>query len=201
MAPVASALMPGGPGLSGFDYTTLDSMATSSTRPNGRLVDWYNAQFYNGWGDASTQVNYDAIISSGGWSPERIVMGVLDNQSDGGSGFVPIATLMSTIMQLRSNYPMFGCAVGWEYWDAGGDDGYTYPWQWVKEVAMSVFGENSDLPAQNVTSSPAPNAPAPFPGLTHTLVDLGATWQWAVWALNITDGNLVAAEQLLGLHL
>ncbi|KAK4574943.1 hypothetical protein LTR86_000793 [Recurvomyces mirabilis] len=199
MAPVASALMPGGPGLSGFDYTKLDAMATSSTRPNGKLVDWYNAQFYNGWGDASTQVNYDAIISTGGWLPERIVMGVLDNKNDGGSGFVPIKTLMSTIMQLRSNYPMFGCAVGWEYWDAGVNDGYTYPWQWVKEVATSVFGQNSELPAQNLTSSPVPNAPAPNPGLTQTLVDLGANWQWAVWALNVTDFNLLAAEQLLGL--
>ncbi|KAK5160967.1 hypothetical protein LTS14_000761 [Recurvomyces mirabilis] len=201
MAPVASALMPGGPGLSGFDYTKLDAMATSPTRPNGKLVDWYNAQFYNGWGDASTQVNYDAIISTGGWSPERIVMGVLDDKNDGGSGFVPIKTLMSTIMQLRSNYPMFGCAVGWEYWDAGVNDGYTYPWQWVKEVATSVFGQNSELPVQNLTSSPVPNAPAPNPGLTQTLVDLGASWQWAVWALNVTDFNLLAAEQLLGLPL
>ncbi|KAK5110466.1 hypothetical protein LTR62_005817 [Meristemomyces frigidus] len=197
MAPVASALMPAGPGLSGFDYTTLDSQATSSTRPNGKLVTWYNAQFYNGWGDASTQVNYDALITAGNWLPDRIVMGVLDNENDGGSGFVPISTLMATIKQLRVNYPSFGCAVGWEYWDAGGDDGFAQPWEWVKAVAGSVFGVGIEMPAANLTNSPVPNAPPPFPLLTQTLVDLGATWPWAVWALNVSDGGLAEAEQLL----
>ncbi|KAK5119567.1 hypothetical protein LTR85_007395 [Meristemomyces frigidus] len=200
MAPVASAMWPDGPGLSGFDYPTLDAQATDASRPNGKLVDWYNAQFYNGWGDASTQTFYDAIITMGGWSPDRVVMGVLDSSGDGGSGFVPIKTLESVILQLRANYANFGCAVGWEYWDAGTTDSpaFEYPWQWVQAVSSAVSGDQT-LPAKNLTSSPLPNPAAPFPSLTETLVHLGAEWLWAVWALNVTDGNLLEAEQLLNL--
>lgn len=197
MAPVASAMTPNGPGLSGFSYFELDSQATSSTRPNGKLVNWYNAQFYNGWGDASTQVYYDNIITTGKWSPGRVVLGVLDDPNDGGSGFVDIKTLQSVIQQLRANFADFGCAVGWEYWDAGGADGYSEPWQWVKAVGQSIYGAEN-VPA-NLTSQPLPNPPAPFQQSTDLLVTLGASYQEAVWALNVTNGVLAAAEQLLGL--
>jgi chitinase len=56
MAPVASTMIPGGPGLSGFNYVDLDGNATSHTRSNGKLVDWYNVQFYNGSSSAGTSV-------------------------------------------------------------------------------------------------------------------------------------------------
>lgn len=198
MAPVASAMTPGGPGLSGFDYSTLDAMANDTSRPNGKLVDWYNAQFYNGWGDASTQINYDSLITSGGWSPDRLVMGVLDSSGDGGSGFVGIQTLTDTILQLRANYANFGCAVGWEYWDAGSTDSpaFEYPWQWVKNVSSAVFGDQT-LPAQNLTNIALTSTDVPFPDSTEALVDQGAEWFWAVWALNVTDGNFHEAQQLL----
>ena len=42
-------------------------------------MNWYNAQYYNGWGDASTAVNYNDIIELGGWSADRVVMSVLDS--------------------------------------------------------------------------------------------------------------------------
>ena len=50
MAPVASALLgSGGNGLHGFNQKEMDDQATDPARPNGKLVSWYNAQFYNGW--------------------------------------------------------------------------------------------------------------------------------------------------------
>lgn len=48
MAPVASELQPSGYGLGGFSYKTLDSEATDSSKANGKLIDWFNVQFYNG---------------------------------------------------------------------------------------------------------------------------------------------------------
>ncbi|KAF2774542.1 glycoside hydrolase [Teratosphaeria nubilosa] len=81
MAPVASALLPDGPGLSGFDYVALDQQAVSSTRPTRKLVDWYNAQFYNGRGDARTQVFYDAVVALGGNIGMRV--GVLVSRTRG----------------------------------------------------------------------------------------------------------------------
>lgn len=198
MAPVASALMPNGAGLSGFDYADLDSQATDSSRPNGKLVSWYNAQFYNGWGDASSATNYNNIIELGGWKADRVVMGVLDSPNDGGSGFVKFDTLKGVIQQLRANYASFGCAVGWEYWDAGTGDGYAQPWQWVKAVGGSIFGQ-SDVKTANTTTDPNIKPATPWPDLMEVLVGKGASWYPAVKALNQTNGNLGDAESLLGI--
>jgi hypothetical protein len=85
----------------------MDDQATEPTRPNGKLVNWYNAQFYNGWGDASSTDMYDRIISEGGWSPDRIVMGVLTNPGDGGSGFVQLPTLKSVVGSLGAKHATF----------------------------------------------------------------------------------------------
>ena len=75
MAPVASALLgSGGNGLHGFNQKEMDDQATDPARPNGKLVSWYNAQFYNGWGDASSSTMYDRIISEGGWDSARVVI-------------------------------------------------------------------------------------------------------------------------------
>lgn len=198
MAPVASALLPSGTGLSGFDYHDLDAQATDSSRPNGKLVNWYNAQFYNGWGDASTQVGYNNIIQLGKWGADRVVMGVLDNPNDGGSGFVKFSTLKGVIEQLRTNYASFGCAVGWEYWDAGGADGYAQPWQWVKAVGGAVFGED-DVKNANLTTDENLKPATPWPSLMDDLTGLGAGWYPSVKALNQTSGNLDEAKGLLGL--
>jgi hypothetical protein len=64
MAPVASALLPSssGVGLHGFDQRSLDAQALEPSRPNGKLVSWYNAHFYNGWGDTSSTEMYELIV-------------------------------------------------------------------------------------------------------------------------------------------
>ncbi|KAM3419431.1 hypothetical protein BST61_g5357 [Cercospora zeina] len=58
LAPVATALLPNQPHLSGpaFDYRLLEQM-------RGHEIAWYNTQFYCGWGDASSTAWYDAIMS------------------------------------------------------------------------------------------------------------------------------------------
>jgi hypothetical protein len=172
MAPVASALLKNGSGLHGFPQHDMDDQATELTRPNGKLVNWYNAQFYNGWGDASSTDMYDRIVSEGGWSPDRIVMGVLTNPGDGGSGFVQLPTLKSVVSSLGAKHATFGCAVGWEYWAAGTGDGIAEPWMWVKalgdviatfasmqhaDATSSPSSAETASPAQNETTSPTPN--------------------------------------------
>lgn len=124
MAPVASDLTPAMVGLSGFSYQELDAAARDPNRPNGYLVNFFNAQFYNGFGDDNNQVWYDVIMANG-WSPSRVLIGALDNSADGGSGFTKLSTLQSVCGQLRANYPDFGGIVGWEYFNAGSSDELT----------------------------------------------------------------------------
>jgi hypothetical protein len=164
MAPVASALLRNGSGLHGFPQKDMDDQALEPSRPNGKLVSWYNAQFYNGWGDASSTTMYDQIISEGGWSPDRIVMGVLTNPGDGGSGFVKLPTLKSVVGSLGAKHASFGCAVGWEYWAAGTGDGMQYPWMWVKELGdvIAMFANKNKLDAEVPSkSSSASNGTIP----------------------------------------
>lgn len=168
MAPVASSLLHSSTGLHGFSQAEMDAQATDPARPNGKLVNWYNAQFYNGWGDASTTAMYDQIISQGGWPADRIVMGVLTNPGDGGSGFVGLDTLKSVVGTLGAKYASFGCAVGWEYWAAGTGDGLSEPWMWVKALGdvIAAFAkapqqDNSASPTSTTTSSEATASAAP----------------------------------------
>ncbi|MFR9728298.1 chitinase [Saccharopolyspora sp. MS10] len=128
MGPVASALSGGG-NLSGFDYEQL-------YREAGDDIAWFNAQFYNGWGDASSTADFDAIVSRGVIPAERISVTVLTNQANGASGYVDVAGLRSTFAALRAAHPEFGGVTGWEYFNArpaAGED----PWQWVVDVAGS----------------------------------------------------------------
>ena len=137
MSPVATALMPVGVSISGFYYKTLDQKATSSTRPNGKLVSYYNCQLYDNWGDSSSPSDYESIINNG-FIPSRVVMGVFSNPADG-DGWYNISTYKSTIKQLQSQYPKFGGVIGWEYFNSGGSDGaFTAPWQWVQAIGQTL---------------------------------------------------------------
>ena len=227
MAPVASALLHDGSGLHGFPQRDMDDQAVEPARPNGKLVSWYNAQFYNGWGDASSAAMYDQIISEGGWAADRIVMGVLTNPGDGGSGFVKLPTLKSVVGSLGAKYASFGCAVGWEYWAAGTGDGMQYPWMWVKELgdviatfakaqhaevslssdettpgapSNSSSGSSSNDTAAEVKppSSPSTDPPTPWPSKMAQLESVGAGHWDSVRALNMTNGDVKAASDMLG---
>jgi hypothetical protein len=133
-APVASA-MSGGGNLDNVDWASLDAAATSSNRPNGKLFNWYNTQFYDGWGDASSTGSYDSIISAG-WDASRIVLGVLTSGGEG-SGYDDLSTLSSTISSLKSSYSNFGGISGWEYGGAGSSDSDD-PNQWVAAISAAL---------------------------------------------------------------
>ncbi|KAM3084625.1 hypothetical protein ACMFMG_001270 [Clarireedia jacksonii] len=138
MAPVATALMSDKKdGLSGFSYQELDSKAV---RPDGRtpIVSFYNGQFYNGFGNPSSTDSYERVINAG-WDPSRIVMGVSANSNDA-NGWVPIKTLQRCIKDLVKKYPSFGGVVGWEYFDAGEDDGLKQPYLWMEDLRDAISG-------------------------------------------------------------
>lgn len=121
----------------------------------GKLVSWYNVQFYNGWGDASTTQLYDLIIGTG-WNPQRIVLGVLTNPGNGG-GFVDLARLRSVVEGLSQRYGNdFGGVMGWEYFNAT-SEGLREPWEWVKGLGSVYLRSSvSDATVQQGRSTAAP---------------------------------------------
>ena len=201
MAPVASALTSGGGDLSGFSYFDLDSQAVVAGTTT-KLVTWYNAQFYSGFGDPSTPDFYESIISQG-WDPARVVMGVLDSPGDG-SGFVSASQVESTVQALKGSYPNFGGVVGWEYWDAGSGDNLAQPWQWVQAIGNSVFGNvakkvrkvwwRMKIAGRKVMEPRTPFDESVVRDLTGTY---GAGRFQVVRALNMTNGDALAARGLL----
>jgi hypothetical protein len=129
-APVALSMSTGG-NLDNVSWSALDQVATSSARPNGKLFNWYNTQFYDGWGTAASTTSYDSVISAG-WDPSRIVLGVL-TAATAGSSWQRTSVLASTIASLKAKYVNFGGVFGWEYGLAGESDGQT-PVEWVASI-------------------------------------------------------------------
>lgn len=130
LAPVAPALRGGG-NLSGFDYDELYA-------DRGADIAWFNAQFYCGWGSLSSTTDYDRIIQHGVVPASKVVAGVLTNSSLCG-GYVPLATVKSTLAALVAKYPDFGGVDGWEYFISD-PDGTAAPWKWAKEVSGAMNG-------------------------------------------------------------
>lgn len=197
LAPTATALLPAQPHLSGFSYFELE-------RARGHEIAWYNAQFYCGWGDASTTFWYDAIIATG-WKAEKVVIGLITNAKLG-AGFVQLEKVGGVLRSLRARYPTFGGVMGWEYFCAvpGEEEA---PWEWA-EVMSKNIRTLAALPApagQAAVQDPVrpfgaslPPAPDAFPGdSVKTLQDLGFNQQQAVAALNVTNGNVEQAAGLL----
>ncbi|KAK3077495.1 hypothetical protein LTS18_010100 [Coniosporium uncinatum] len=146
MAPVATAMLPLFPHLSGpeFSYFALESDAETRA-----LLSWYNVQFYCGWGDAGNTYLYEAITSSG-WRPGRIVLGVVTNPGNG-AGHVECERLCGVLEMLRrrfgdgataaDGYAGFGGVMGWEYFNSGCHlPGVGEPWRWVQRLGRSVRG-------------------------------------------------------------
>lgn len=122
LAPVATALQ-GRRHLSGFDYEALE-------KAFGRHIDWYNTQFYCGWGSAADISGYDEIIRRG-WPAEKVVLGLMTNP-EGDQGWIPDDLLTDTLNALKSKYPTFGGVMGWEYWGSmTAAEPYGWPWSWA----------------------------------------------------------------------
>ncbi|MCA3766272.1 MAG: glycosyl hydrolase family 18 [Cutibacterium sp.] len=121
LAPVASALH-GGANLSGFDYQELHQL-------RGDDIDFYNAQFYSGFGSLASPDDYVSIVEHSIIPVNKIVTGMAGSP-DAAQGFVDMATVSDTISTLCQRYPNFGGVDVWEYPLAlpGAPD---HPDQWV----------------------------------------------------------------------
>ncbi|KAI1337821.1 glycoside hydrolase superfamily [Xylariaceae sp. FL0016] len=125
LAPVASALTEGGGNLSGFDYFDLEAQ-------RGDDIAFYNAQFYFGWGDASSASDYESIIDDG-FPASKVVMGLLTNSANG-NGFVDLDTEAGVLSELVGENANFGGVAAWEYYNSlpGGESA---PWEWAAWMA------------------------------------------------------------------
>ncbi|KAK4157618.1 chitinase 2 [Chaetomidium leptoderma] len=133
LAPVAAALLSVEHNLSGFDYEALEVL-------RGREIAWYNAQFYCGWGDCSNPAMYEMLLVKG-WQPERVVVGLVTNPSNGG-GWVPWEMLGTVLPLLAGRHPRFGGVMGWEYFNSlpGGEE---KPWEWAQAMTALLRGRRT----------------------------------------------------------
>lgn len=128
LAPVAAALLNIG-NLSGFSYRDLEQARASK-------ISWYNAQFYNGWGPAQDPRMYAAMVAQG-WSPRRVVFGLLTNPGNGSQGYVSQETIGPILAALVEQFPEFGGVMGWEYFNAL-PGGTANPWEWAAMMTMNM---------------------------------------------------------------
>ena len=217
MAPVATALLPNLPHLSGFDYFELEATlaalqisVTDSSEHQAAVtpyISWYNTQFYCGWGDASTTAWYDSIIMAG-WAPSKVVMGVVTNPGNG-SGHIPLERLCEVCRVLRIRYPSFGGIMGWEYFNSGLErQGTHQPWEWAGHLGNALRASPPAGFVEGGTGIENPHVAVPQPGLQQPMVPwpaedvekltvLGFGRMDAVAALNATGGNVELAAGLL----
>jgi len=133
LAPVARSLRGSrDTSFSGFNYSDLEE-------EYGHLIDWYNVQFYSGFGSMVNIHDYVEIVETCPLPANRIVAGVLTN-SGNGDGYVEFKDVVSTVKKLAKKYPNFGGVAGWEYWNSTSLAG-AKPWQWAEEM-RKVVGTN-----------------------------------------------------------
>ncbi|GAO14758.1 uncharacterized protein UV8b_04550 [Ustilaginoidea virens] len=140
LAPVASALS-NGANLSGFNYKTLDSRM-------GSKIDFYNAQFYSGFGSMDSPTGYDKIVSNG-FQASRVVAGQLTSPRNG-RGYIPYTQLNATVVSLRKRYGQIGGIMGWEYFNSL-PGGTSEPWKWA-QVMTEILRPNL-VPALTITEA------------------------------------------------
>ncbi|GIK00633.1 hypothetical protein Aspvir_004660 [Aspergillus viridinutans] len=143
LAPVAAALLGIG-NLSGFDYRQLEQQRASK-------ISWYNAQFYNGWGLAEDPRMYAAIVAQG-WSPQRVVYGLLTNPGNGSQGYVPREKIGPILAVLVEQFPDFGGVMGWEYFNSMPGEQQN-PWQWAAEMSLSMHMKDVLAAARQMLSA------------------------------------------------
>ncbi|KAI1753566.1 alkaline phosphatase [Xylaria castorea] len=145
LAPVATALVDARRNLSGFDYQALEVA-------RGDQIAWYNAQFYNGWGDASNPVLYEMCVTYG-WKPEKVVVGLVTTP-DNGFGYVHFGILSHNLRLLQRQFPKFGGVMGWEYFN-GQPGGKQHPWEWAQEMTKILRPPNTGVVAPGPVEKPS----------------------------------------------
>ena len=145
LAPVQQTLA-GGPDplAGGFSYKKLDSMATDPSKAGGKIIDFFNAQFYDGgtpgMGSAQEQIEAYGRIVDAGWDASRVCMALGTYNFDRES-WRPIAAYQDQIRTLVGKFPGFGGVTGWDYWNAGlNDDAVKERWEWVRDIGMALYG-------------------------------------------------------------
>ncbi|EDR05811.1 glycoside hydrolase family 18 protein [Laccaria bicolor S238N-H82] len=150
LAPVASALKGGEDPFSGINYSDLE-------KNYGDAIDWYNAQFYSGYGSMKDTTDYDAIVTGCPLDPSRLVAIILTNK-DNGTGWVELDTVKSTVRKLLQQYSgrkyagRFGGIAGWEYFNSEPDLNEPWTWATVMKVAMVNWKEVLALKSPDATS-------------------------------------------------
>jgi hypothetical protein len=98
----------------GFAYAELEAAV-------GDEIDWYNTQFYCGWGDLRTTTTFEAILANG-FTPDRVVAGTVTNPGNC-SGWAEPDVLDATLREIVAAHPTFRGVFGWEFFNALGHDG------------------------------------------------------------------------------
>ncbi|MBW0255115.1 glycosyl hydrolase family 18 protein [Cellulomonas sp. PS-H5] len=98
----------------GFSYAELEAAV-------GHEIDWYNTQFYCGWGDLRTTAAFEAILANG-FTADRVVAGTVTNPGNCG-GWVEPEVLDAVLTELVTEHPTLGGVFGWEYFNSLGRDG------------------------------------------------------------------------------
>ncbi|KIK53798.1 glycoside hydrolase family 18 protein, partial [Collybiopsis luxurians FD-317 M1] len=128
-APVARALKGGTDTYSQVRYSDIESNF-------GDQIDWYNVQFYSGFGVMSATDNYIEIVENNGWNPSRIVAGTITNSNHGGP-FKPLDQVRTTVRKLLQKYGhRFGGLAGWEYFKSMPDP--EEPWNWAATMKVTM---------------------------------------------------------------
>ncbi|KAG6002206.1 hypothetical protein E4U21_003337 [Claviceps maximensis] len=156
LAPVAMAMLDPTKNLSGFDYEALEVM-------RGREIAWYNTQFYCGWGNLTNTLMYDLMLQKG-WSPDKIVIGVVTNPANG-HGYVHWDMLSAVLAMLSRRHRNFGGVMGWEYFNSLPGDA-SRPWEWASGLTSLLRGRSllSDSATSiGQTQSRAPTEIVPDP--------------------------------------
>lgn len=164
LAPVGAALRKGGGNLSGFSYFDLEAQ-------RGNSIDFYNAQFYFGWGDPRTAADYEGIVNSG-FPAHKVTMGLLTSE-DNGSGYVELNTVNNTLGSLSAKYPDFGGVAAWEYFNSL-PGGKAAPWEWAAWMAEAMKG---DTATADKASSPSTRVKRAYHDITH----VARRWKSEMW--------------------
>ena len=77
---------------SGFSYSHLEKTL-------GDDIDWYNAQFYSGFGSMGNAIDYNDIVKDCPLNQTNLVAGTFINPRSG-KGFVDVDKVRSTVKQL-----------------------------------------------------------------------------------------------------
>lgn len=173
LSPVSDGLQNETDPLTGLDYNEL-------YRDRGDDIDWFNIQFYCGWGDPTkdeylTTVAFQAGAGGGGIPPEKLVMAAITtpDRCPYQRGWIGLDGLQEQVRQIVAAEPRFGGVAGWEY--AGSlPGGAAASWQWYALMTDAMRARPVD-PAKPV---------------------LPATGAGPVWPMGVAAAGLLAAGAL-----